>query len=117
MRFSFDVMTTSSLESNIKPRWPLKSAKSLIQSNFKAVLRRGKYKWNNLGIEPDGRALCLRALAAILRSKLESNFAALNARLNVTRQDDEAKREYQLLQLVLAWMEAEAEACPPFRLR
>jgi hypothetical protein len=58
------------------------------------------------GIEPDDLPLFLRDLAAIHKSKPESDIAALNAKLNVLGWH-QVQLDYQSLQLALAWMESE----------
>jgi hypothetical protein len=57
------------------------------------------------GIEPDDLPLFLRDLAAIHKSKPESDIAALNAKLNVLGWH-QVQLDYQSLQLALAWMES-----------
>jgi hypothetical protein len=58
------------------------------------------------GIEPDDLPLFLRDLAAIHKSKPESDIAALNAKLNVLGWH-QVQLDYQSLQLALAWIESE----------
>jgi hypothetical protein len=58
------------------------------------------------GLEPEDLPLFLRDLAAIHKSKPESDIAALNAKLNVLGWH-QVQLDYQSLQLALAWMESQ----------